>query len=175
MVGKLWTFIIITVVTLTLGIAIGWHVPHGAVYFTPGSACENRIITEIGAAHKIDIAVYSITNPKITDAIISAHLRGAKIRIITDRTMSQHPSSHIRNLSAIGITIQTNHGHKIEHNKFAVFDNRRIVTGSYNWTHNASAHNSENCIFLDIMTTEYTKRFDYLWQIYDQYVLFTIC
>lgn len=39
-------------------------------------ACENHIIAEINVAHKIDIAVYSITNQKITDAIISAHRRG---------------------------------------------------------------------------------------------------
>ena len=32
----------------------------------------------------------------------------------------------------------TNKKHKIEHNKFAVFDDVHVVSGSYNWTTNAS-------------------------------------
>ena len=32
-----------------------------------------QVIAELGRATTIDIAVYSITNPKIADAIIAAH------------------------------------------------------------------------------------------------------
>lgn len=136
------------------------------IFFTPSTDCENNIIYQINRAQKIDIAVYSITNPAITDAIIAAHNRDADIRIITDRTQAKGKKSQIDTLRAAGIPVVTNKKHKIEHNKFAIFDNKYIVSGSYNWTTNASKHNSENCIFFDQPNREYSRRFEQLWNIY---------
>ena len=164
-----WTFGI--AIVFALGMTVGAQLPprHAVaptdmvVYFTPGTECEDRIIAEINRATTIDIAVYSITNSKIANAIITAHRRGARIRIITDRTMAGHKSSMIDELVTAGIPVRTNRRHKIEHNKFAVFDNRRMVTGSYNWTTAATKYNSENCIFLPHPALEYSKRFEVLW------------
>lgn len=125
MVGKHWTFAIIIAGALVAGAAI-WHIcatPRVAVYFTPGTDCEDHIIAEINHAKTIDIAVYAITNERIVNAIISAHNRGAKIRIITDRTMSRNQTSRIGELVSAGIPVMTHRQHKIEHNKFAIFDN----------------------------------------------------
>ena len=167
-----WTFVI--GIAFAIGVGVGVQLPtqhatipqNMAVYFTPGTECEDRIIAELGRADKIDIAVYSITNPKIANAIIAAHRRGARVRIVTDRTMAGHKSSMIDELVAAGIPVRINRRHKIEHNKFAVFDNMRMVTGSYNWTTAATKYNSENCIFLTHPVQEYTKRFEYLWGMY---------
>lgn len=168
-----WTFGI--AIVFALGMTVGAQLPahygtaptDAVVYFTPGTECEDRIIAELGRATTVDIAVYSITNPKIVDAIIAAHRRGATVQIITDRTMAGHKSSMIDELVAAGIPVRVNRRHKIEHNKFAVFDNRRMVTGSYNWTTAASKYNSENCIFLTTPAQEYAKRFEYLWGMYN--------
>ena len=171
-----WTFVI--GIAFAIGVGVGVQLPTRTVappasaparieaYFTPGTECEDRIIAEISQSTTIDIAVYSITNPKIANAIIAAHRRGARVRIVTDRTMAGHKSSMIDELAAAGIPVRTNRRHKIEHNKFAIFDNRRMVTGSYNWTTTATKYNSENCIFLTHPAQEYTKRFEYLWNIY---------
>ena len=171
-----WTFVI--AIAFVIGVGVGAQLPTRTVtppasaparieaYFTPGTECEDRIIAELGRATTIDIAVYSITNPKIADAIIAAHRRGARVRIVTDRAMAGHKSSMIDELVAAGIPVRTNRRHKIEHNKFAVFDNRRMVTGSYNWTTAATKYNSENCIFLTHPAQEYSKRFEVLWNAY---------
>ena len=170
-----WTFVI--AIAFAIGVGVGVQLPtrtvappsapvHIESYFTPSTECEDRIIAELGRADKIDIAVYSITNPKIADAIIATHRRGARVRIVTDRTMTGHKSSMIDELVAAGIPVRVNRRHKIEHNKFAVFDNMRMVTGSYNWTTAATKYNSENCIFLTTPAQEYTKRFEYLWGMY---------
>ena len=124
--------------------------------------CRNKQST----AQQIDIAVYSITNPAIVDAIIDAHNRGIKIRIITDRAQSKGKGSLVAKLSGAGIPVVTNRKHKIEHNKFAIFDGTHIVSGSYNWTTNASKYNSENCLFFDQPDNEYSNRFEYLWKLY---------
>ena len=59
------------------------------VYFSPGTDCEDQIIKNINGANNIDVAVYSITNHNIRDALIRAHNRGANIRIIADYQQSK--------------------------------------------------------------------------------------
>ena len=173
MVVRQWTFVIAIAFAIGGGVGVQLPTQHAtmpqnmAVYFTPGTECEDRIIAELGRATTIGIAVYSITNPKIADAIIAAHQRGAHVRIVTDRTMAGHKSSMIDDLASAGIPVRTNRRHKIEHNKFAVFDNMRMVTGSYNWTTAATKYNSENCIFLPHPAQEYSKRFEVLWSLYE--------
>lgn len=136
------------------------------VFFTPGPDCENNIIERINKSNKIDIAVYSITNPNITKAIVAAYNRGTDIRIITDRVQAKGKKSLIETIKKAGIPVLTNKKHKIEHNKFAVFDDVGVVSGSYNWTTNASMYNSENCIFFNQPNKEYSHRFEQLWNIY---------
>lgn len=139
------------------------------IFFTPGTDCENNIVERIKQSNKIDIAVYSITNPYITNAIIAAYKRGASIRIVTDKTQAKGKQSSVPQLRAAGIPVLTNKKHKIEHNKVGIFDDKYIVTGSYNWTKSASDYNSENCVFFDQPEgMEYSKRFEYLWQVYSE-------
>ena len=136
------------------------------IFFSPGVECENHIIERINQSNKIDIAVYSITNPNITKAIIAAHNRGANIRIITDKGQAKVKGAKAEELKSVGIPVLTNKTHKIEHNKFAMFDDKYIVSRSYNWTTNASKNNSENCLFFNQPDKEYSNRFEYLWNIY---------
>lgn len=138
------------------------------IFFTPSTDCEKNIVAAINKANKIEIAVYSITNPVITNSIISAHNRGAKIRIVTDRTQAKGKGSLVAKIKSAGIPVLTNKKHKIEHNKFAVFDDIHIVSGSYNWTTNASKYNSENCVFFDQPNREFSTRFEYLWKMYNR-------
>ena len=137
------------------------------VFFTPGTDCERNIVEAIGKANTIDIAVYSISNPNIVNSIISAKKNGAKIRVITDRTQAKVKGSLIDTIRSAGIPVLTNKKHKIEHNKFAVFDDVHVVSGSYNWTTNASMYNSENCIFFNQPDKEFTNRFEQLWNLYN--------
>lgn len=100
--------------------------------------------------------------------IIAAYNRGADIRIITDKGQAKVKGAKAEELKSVGIPVLTNKKHKIEHNKFAVFDDKYIVSGSYNWTTNASKNNSENCVFFDQPNKEYSQRFEYLWNMYNK-------
>ncbi|MBQ7949974.1 MAG: hypothetical protein IJ276_03260, partial [Alphaproteobacteria bacterium] len=62
----------------------------------------------------------------------------------------------------------TNKKHKLQHNKFAIFDDVRIVSGSYNWTVNASKYNAENCMLFDQTNKEFSNQFEYLWNLYSK-------
>lgn len=138
------------------------------VFFSPSLNCENNIVKRIDKAQKsIDVAVYSINNKDIVKALKRAYDRGVKLRILTDRQQAGRKTSKVRELHDYGIKIRVNSKHKIEHNKFAIFDFKDMTTGSYNWTEPASTKNSENCLFFNrnkSTVREYHNRFNYLWQ-----------
>lgn len=139
-----------------------------SAFFTPSKKCENSIIQRINSAEKsIDAAVYAINNKDIVKALKKAHERGVKIRILTDKLQASNKNSEVIELYEFGIKIRVNSKHKIEHNKFAIFDINSVVTGSYNWTEPASDKNSENCLFFNHNKKSiqgYYNRFNYLWQ-----------
>ncbi len=137
------------------------------IYFTPGPDCENNIVASINnATHAIDVAVYSITNDKIVDALLRAHRRGVRVRVISDRLQAAGRSSLIARIRDAGIAVVLNKKHKIMHNKFAIFDKKDIETGSYNWTSSATKSNAENCMFFPEQNNEFSNQFKYLWEFY---------
>lgn len=139
------------------------------VAFTPSNECEDKIIRLINETEEnLDIAIYAINNDNIIMAIQKAYNRGVKIRILTDRLQSSGRYSKVFDLYNYGINIKVNTKNKIEHNKFAIYDDKKVSTGSFNWTNTASKRNSENCLFLlenPEITKDYKDRFEYLWQI----------
>ena len=73
-----------------------------------------------------------------------------KIRIIADSRQAKGAYSAITELAREQVDIKITHGEGrgIMHNKFAIFDGKLMVTGSYNWTNNAEHYNYENAIFI---------------------------
>ena len=137
------------------------------VAFTPSSECESMIIEQINKAQlSIDAAVYTINNPNIVTALLNAHKRRVKVRILTDKLQAANKYSLVPLMYKNGLNIKVNSKYKIEHNKFAVFDYSSVITGSFNWTNAASQKNSENCL---LITDEpqtlnaYQTRFEHLW------------
>lgn len=139
------------------------------IYFSPSTKCENSIIKLIKQSEKnIDIAVYSINNKNIVKALKDSHDKGVNIRILTDKQQAASKNSKVLELYNYGINIRVHSKFKIEHNKFAVFDNKYASSGSYNWTNPASSKNSENCVFFirnKKAVASYQNRFNYLWRI----------
>ena len=138
------------------------------VKFTPSKQCEETIIDFIdGAKYSIDAAIYSINNDKIVESLKKAHHRGVKLSILTDKLQASTKSSKVIDLYKHGVNIRVNSKHKIEHNKFAIYDKKIASTGSFNWTNPASNQNSENCLFLENnhkVINKYIVRFEQLWK-----------
>lgn len=51
------------------------------------------------------------------------------------------------------------------HNKFGIFDGKKLITGSFNWTASADQKNAENLLVLDdpVLIKRFQTRFDKLW------------
>ncbi len=139
------------------------------VYFSPNGHIKNRITEEIsGAKESVDIAVFNITSLGIRTALRKVQKKGVKIRILTDQGQSEDLHSIIGSLMEDGFKIKLvkGKGHNgLMHNKFAIFDHKLLLTGSYNWTETAEHYNYENALFMrdKNMIKEYQSEFDSLW------------
>lgn len=135
--------------------------------FSPGDDCLGQIRELLMQARSsIDICVFTITDDRITDAILKAHGRGIRLRIITDDDKSTDRGSDIMRLSEAGVPIRVDRTPHHMHHKFAVFDARTLLTGSYNWTRSAARDNEENIVVLSDrkLAAEFRRVFEELWQ-----------
>lgn len=137
------------------------------VHFSPGQDCRVRIqelIRESKAA--VDICVFTITDDRITDVIVDAHSRGVEIRIISDNDKANDPGSDLYRMRRLGIAVACDRTADHMHNKFAIFDKRFALTGSYNWTRSAAEHNEENIVVSgdNRLVHAFQRRFERLWE-----------
>ncbi|TGE21425.1 DUF1669 domain-containing protein [Hymenobacter aquaticus] len=139
---------------------------HTTVHFSPGTECVEAIRTFISqAAHQLDVCVFTISDDRITDSLLAAHRRGVAIRLLTDDDKLHDKGSDIVQLHASGLSIRTDCSTNHMHHKFALADNRLVLTGSYNWTRSAAMYNLENLLITDDATAvqRYRTEFDRLW------------
>ena len=118
--------------------------------FSPGLECLHAIVGEFGRARtSVDVCVFTITDDRIVEAITAAHRRGVTVRVITDDDKSIDIGSDIQRLARLGIDVRMDATPDHMHHKFAVFDDARVLTGSYNWTRSAADRNHENLVISD--------------------------
>ncbi|MDD3236934.1 MAG: phospholipase D-like domain-containing protein [Candidatus Gastranaerophilales bacterium] len=102
-------------------------------------ACK-ALQKEINEAQRsIDFAVYGIQNePQILNALIKAQKRGVNIRWVTDYTPNNDEyykdNEKVMKLLPLYNTDKTSTPSAIMHNKFFIFDNKKVWTGSANLT-----------------------------------------
>ena len=131
------------------------------VYFSPNGGVRQRLVRTIeGSQRSIDIAVYSFTVSELAEALYSAKARGVRIRVVVDQQQAEAGGSGVRGLRLNGITVRSLGvpEQSLMHNKFAIFDERLVATGSYNWTNSAEHANYENLVVLD--EPEVVRRFE---------------
>ena len=134
--------------------------------FSPGHDCLDRILAMIKlASQTIDVCVFTISDDRISNALIHAHEDGIRVRIISDDDKAHDRGSDIFRLSDAGIPLVTDRSTHHMHHKFAIFDNKLLLTGSFNWTRSATAHNRENVAITNDPTLlrAFTGEFNDLW------------
>jgi phosphatidylserine/phosphatidylglycerophosphate/cardiolipin synthase-like enzyme len=137
-----------------------------AAYFSPDDNCVNKIVRLFEAVRKsVDVCVFTITDDRIKDAILAAHRRKIAIRIISDNDKSEDRGSDIDELDRHGIAVRVDQSEFHMHHKYALFDNRRLLTGSYNWTRSAARNNEENFIITSDakLIKAFSRAFEQLW------------
>ena len=76
------------------------------IAFTPSKVCEEKIIELINNSQSsIDVAVYSINNQQIIDALYRARQRDVSIRILTDKLQASGKYSKVEEMHSNGLNI----------------------------------------------------------------------
>jgi phosphatidylserine/phosphatidylglycerophosphate/cardiolipin synthase-like enzyme len=139
---------------------------HSEACFSPGDDCVARItrlFTE--ARSSADVCVFTITDDRLADALLAAHRRGLVIRLITDNDKAHDLGSDIGRIEAAGVPVRIDRTPFHMHHKFALFDGRRLLNGSYNWTRGAARDNQENLVITDdpTLVARFAAAFAALW------------
>jgi phosphatidylserine/phosphatidylglycerophosphate/cardiolipin synthase-like enzyme len=138
---------LIIILTLTLCLS---SLAKTEVYFSLYDNPQKAIIKNINQAETyINIAMYTFTDKEIALSLANAQKIGVKVRVYLDRSQIESTYSISRFLVQKGIKVRISSNNYIMHHKFAIIDNRLLLTGSYNWTLSANNRNDENLMAID--------------------------
>ncbi|MHB1035021.1 MAG: phospholipase D family nuclease [Pirellulales bacterium] len=110
------------------------------------------------------VQAYSFTSTPIAKALVDAHKRGVKVRVILDKSQRSEKYSSADFLANTGIPTTIDAQHAIAHNKVMVIDAATVITGSFNFTKAAEASNAEN--LLVIHSPELAAKYAANWQVH---------
>ncbi len=136
------------------------------VYFSPRDGVADKLIERIDQEEKqILIAVYCFTHRGVVDALIRAKRRGVPVELIVDPfslvgKMAMGKLKHAKmNLTVFdptlsvpaqgGKTDRSGKRRPLMHNKFCVFGEKTVWTGSFNFTYDATFAHRENVVVIE--------------------------
>lgn len=121
-------------------------------YYSPHGDAAAAVIGVLNRARQsVRLAIYGITHRGVANALIAAKQRGVDVAVKADKRQSMGKSQKraIARLEQAGIAVEVSTQSRLLHDKFAVIDNRWVITGSFNWTFSAENRNRENLVILD--------------------------
>lgn len=151
------------------------------VYFTepdrnrqPGElsgVIPEQLLAHIEQAQRsIQIAAFEFNLTPIAEALIAAHERGVEVEWFTDdengiEADEDEGHGQFAMLKAAGIAIRDDERSALMHNKFWIFDQQIVWTGSTNATINDMMRNNNNVIVIDSaeVAAIYEREFAELW------------
>jgi cardiolipin hydrolase len=135
-------------------------------YFSPGTTCLNAILGQLRSSREcVDICVFTLSDDRISQEVLAAHRRGVVLRLITDNDKAFDSGSDINSLRSAGVNIRIDCTPAHMHHKYALFDRRWLLNGSYNWTRSACEHNEENLVLCNDpgLLRQFQAAFESLW------------
>lgn len=147
--------------------------------FLPNKQCTNEACKTLkneidNAKSSIDFAIYGISNqPEIINSLKNAQKRGVKIRWVCD--FDKKDKDYYKDTKILkqiiksyntDITYDSNNRPAIMHNKFFIFDNQKVFTGSSNITStDISGFNSNISILVNSkeLANIYLKEFEQMY------------
>jgi phosphatidylserine/phosphatidylglycerophosphate/cardiolipin synthase-like enzyme len=135
------------------------------VFFCPEDFCSSRIISEIDKAEEsVFVAIYSFTHEGIANSLISAKNKGIKVVVVKDFLQSTSRHSVVSLLEENNVPVFIKKGSGAMHNKFLIIDNKKVFTGSFNYSLNADFRNDENLVFIfdEKIALRFVEKFDEL-------------
>ena len=138
------------------------------------------------AKRSIDMALFVFSAQQLANVLREQVKQGSDVRLVADPGFASRSFSEV--LDLLGVTLP-DHNCKVEtgnqpfdeaheavgtprlargdklHHKFAVIDNRRVITGSFNWSPSAAHTNDETLLVIHSpeLAQHFTREMDRLW------------
>jgi cardiolipin hydrolase len=143
---------------------------HTEVILTRGSSVAEAIERLIRqATASVDAALYRFNNPRLTRAIQEATRRGVRVRLVLDRNKYEESRTTQELFADRRIPFRLLYGRQGPgtkmHHKFAILDDRTVLSGSYNWTLESEEQNYEGLLILcePEQVKIFQREFEALW------------
>jgi len=138
------------------------------VYFSPEDDVMDRIIPVVrGAQSSIRFLAFSFTDFPLAEAMIDRAGRGVDVAGVFEKVGSETESSELRTLYCARIPVRQDGNPRFLHDKLIILDNRYVITGSFNFSSNATENNDENVIIIDNpeIANLYLQEYERVWSI----------
>lgn len=119
-------------------------------YFSPDNDVEDIIVKRIQKAKKsIYFMAFSFTSDPIGEAMIERFKNGVSVQGLFEKNGSNTKESEYKKFQVEGISVKTDRNPRNMHHKVIIIDEKIVITGSYNYSKNASKHNDENILLIE--------------------------
>lgn len=158
------------VVLLLIAVCAYAQLPIEVYFTTPEkeeqtTAIQKALLQKINSATtSIYAALFEITDPLIIDALCRAKTNGIDVRLVLE---SERLREQVKTkFEASNIPIRLDNRKEFMHNKFFIFDNKAVWTGSYNITQREAKLNNNNALYIEseeiasIYMAEFNEMFD---------------
>lgn len=146
-----------------------------SLHFVPEVRADTIIIEQIEAArHSIDIAMFTLTHDPVRDALIDAledPSRDVRVRLVIEGDRAGGDDADIEAAGGLVIRQPNRIGEfSAMHQKYAVFDGERVISGATNWTFSGTRRNAEDLLVLSDpeLVARYQKNFADLLAVYGE-------
>jgi phosphatidylserine/phosphatidylglycerophosphate/cardiolipin synthase-like enzyme len=135
------------------------------VFFTGNAsrahAVEAALVAALdGASQSVDMAMYNFSLNAVGEAILAAHSRGVRVRIVAESDALD--GSWFTKFRKVGIKVQGDGREALMHNKFLVLDGREVWTGSLNLTQSGAYGDDNN--YVRLLSTELAQRYEAIFE-----------
>ena len=141
-------------------------------YFSPEDDALTNLISEINSAsQRIDIMCFVFSSEDVSKALIKAHQRGIKVRVLLDDTFRSEAATArwryvpSKELLGAGIQVIWDNARSKLHHKVIIIDTKTVVTGSMNLSANGANNNDENTLIIKSprIASAFEVQFEKLW------------
>ncbi|MFO0947947.1 MAG: phospholipase D-like domain-containing protein [Planctomycetota bacterium] len=117
------------------------------------------------ARFSLDVCVEEIDDPAIIDAIIRAHRRGVRVRVVTESDFLDERGP--KSFRAEGIEVVGDNRSARMHNKFMVVDKQAVWTGSCNFAMRCAYRNNNNAVLIASpeLAENFAEKFRWFWEL----------
>lgn len=118
-----------------------------------------------GAEKEIHLAIFTLTHPRIVDALIRAVKRGVEVKVASDFYAGKGASyGALERLREGGASVTLSRGPELLHHKWALIDQNLFIVGSANWTRAAFEKNQDILCILTHLPPSDCKKVNRLWK-----------